>query len=197
MAPPFRSLVFLGIWKFGLWPGKGELLKLRASPCTLLRRSVASCSGITLSPHTGWSPFWLDVAEVAAGIFRGSPASGWRSSVSVHSECLFPTALGFWAIFGHRARNTGNVVLTITALLLTHTHSPPHPASAIVKMTYTFFSTTAKRCRHYVYIRGNPRHLAAEWYTVHTRIQYIANVICLLISIWFVNFICNQTFAAD
>lgn len=129
MAPPFRSLIFLGIWKFGLWPGKRELLKLRASTCTVLRRSVASCSGITLSPHPGWSPFWLAVAEVAVGIFRGSPPSDWRSSVSVHSECLFPTALGFRAIFGHRARNTGNVVLTITAPLHTHclllTQPPP------------------------------------------------------------------------
>ena len=29
-------------------------------------------------------------------------------------------------------------------------------------MTYTFFSTTAKRCRHYVYIRENPRHPAVD-----------------------------------
>lgn len=162
MAPPFRSLVFLGIWKFGLWPGTGELLKLRASTCTLLRRSVVSCSGITLSPHPGWSPFWLAVAEVAAEFFRGSPPSDWKSSVSVHSECLFPTALWFWAIFGHRARNTGNTARTITAPLNTHTLSPPHPASAIVKMTYAFFSTTAKGWRHYVYIRENPRHPAAH-----------------------------------
>lgn len=114
MAPPFRSLIFLGIWKFfrgnsslGLWPGKGDVLKLRASVCTLLRRSGASCSGITLSPHPGWSPFWLAVAEVAAEFFWGSPTCGWWSPVSVHSESLFPTALGFWAIFGHRARITG------------------------------------------------------------------------------------------
>lgn len=153
MAPPFRSLIFLGIWKFGLWPGKGELLKLRASACTLLRRSGASCSGInvTLSPHPGWSPFWLAVAEVAAEFFGGSPPSGWRSSVSAHSEFLFPTALGFRAIFGHRARNTGNVALTITAPLHTHTllltqppplwkwrtrSSPPLQNAAVTMFTY-------------------------------------------------------------
>lgn len=130
MAPPFRSLIFLGIWKFlrgssslGLWPGKGELLKLRASDCALLRRSGASCSGITLSPHPAWSPFWLAVAEVAAEFFWGSPPSGWSSPVSIHSESFFPTALGFRAIFGHRARITGNVALTITAPLHTHTLS--------------------------------------------------------------------------
>lgn len=122
MAPPFRSLVFLGIWKVGLWPGRRDPLTVRTSTCTFRRRSVPSCSSITPSPHPGWSPFWLAVAEVAVEFFGGSPPSGWRLSVSVHSECFFPTASGFWAIFGHRARSTGNVAGTITAPL--HTHSP-------------------------------------------------------------------------
>lgn len=167
MATPFRSLVFLGIWKVGLWPGRRDPLTFRTSTCTFRRRSVPSCSGITPSPHPGWSPFWLAVAEVAVEFFGDSPLSGWRPSVSVHSECFFPTALGLWAIFGHRARNTGNVAGTITAPL--HTHSTPHPASAIVKMTYAFFSSTAKRCRHYVYIQENPRRLTAAWGNAHAR----------------------------
>lgn len=123
MAGPFRSLVFLGIWKLGLWPGRRAPLTVRASTCTLRRRSVPSCSGITPSPHPGWSPFWLAVAEVAVKFLGGSPPSGWRSSVSVHSECFFPTALGLWAIFGRRARSTGDVAGTITAALHTHTHT--------------------------------------------------------------------------
>lgn len=169
MAPPFRSFIFLGIWKFlrgssspDLWPGKGELLTLRASACTLFRRSGASCSGITLSPHPGWSPFWLAVAEVAAEFFAGSPPSGWRLSVSVHSESLFPTALGFRAIFGHRARSTGNVALTITAPLHTHSllltqppplwkwrtrSSPPLQNAAVTMFTYEKIRAT-QRQRH-------------------------------------------------
>lgn len=122
MAGPFRSLVFLGIWKLGLWPGRRDPLTVRGSTCTLRRRSVPSCSGITPSPHPGWSPFCLAVAEVAMKFLGGSPPSGWRSSVSVHSECFFPTALGLWAIFGRRARSTGDVAGTITAAL--HTHTP-------------------------------------------------------------------------
>lgn len=175
MAPPFRSLVFLGIWKVGLWPGRRDPLTVRTSTCTFRRRSVPSCSGITPSPHPGWSPFWLAVAEVAVEFFGGSPPSGWRLSVSVHSECFFPTALGFWAIFGHRARSTGNVAGTITAPL--HTLSTPHPASAIVKMTYAFFSSTANRCRHYVYIQENPRRLTAACGIAHVRTPFAVKLV--------------------
>lgn len=167
MAPPFRSRIFLGIWKFlrgssslGFWPLKGELLKLRASVCALLRRSGASCSGITLSPHPAWSPFWLAVAEVAAEFFWGSPPSGWTSPVSVQSVSFFPTALGFRAIFGHRARLTGNVAVTITAPLHTHTllltqppplwkwrtrSSPPLQNAAVTMFTYEGIRATQRR----------------------------------------------------
>lgn len=105
---PFRSLIFLGIWKFlrgnssaGLGPGKGELLELRTSVCPLLRRSGASCSGITPSSHPVCSPFWLVVAEVAVDdkFFMHSPPSERRSPVSVHSVSFFPSTLGFSAIF--------------------------------------------------------------------------------------------------
>lgn len=76
----------------------------------------------------------------------------------------------FWVPFPHRVGVQGHFRAPCTQYELcnsndygaaSHTHYPPHPASAIVKMTYTFFSTTAKRCRHYVYILENPRHLAA------------------------------------
>ena len=160
MAPPFRSRIFLGIWKFGLWPGKGELLKLRESACTLLRRSGASCSGITLSPHPGWSPFWLAVAEVAAEFFGVSPPSGWRSSASAHSEFLFPTALGFRAIFEHRARNTGNVALTITAPLHTHTLLLTQPPPLWKWRTRS--SPPLQNAAVTVYIPENPRHPVAD-----------------------------------
>lgn len=106
MQPPFRSLVFRGIWKFlrgssslDLWAGEGELLQLRTSPCTLLRRSGASRSGITPSLHPGWSPFWLAVAEVVAEFFWGSPPSGCKAALSLRSESVFPTAPGLRAIF--------------------------------------------------------------------------------------------------
>lgn len=158
MATPFRSLVFLGIWKFfrgssslDLCAGKGDLLELRASASRLLRRSGASCIGITPSLHPGWSPFWLAVAEVAAEFLSASPPSGSGSPVSAHSESAFPADLGFRAILGQRALGKGSVALTITTPL--STHLPLHPASAIVKMTFTFFSTTAKRCRHCLHAR--------------------------------------------
>lgn len=167
MAPPFRSLVFLGIWKFlrgssspGLWAREGELLQLRASDCTLLRRSGASCSGITLSPHPGWSPFWLAVAEVAAEFFWGSAPSRCGSCVSVHSESAFPTALGFRAIFGHCARIKGNVALTITTPLYTHTLLLTQPPPLWKWRTRS--SPPLQNAAVTVYIQENSHHLAAD-----------------------------------
>lgn len=175
-APPFRSRIFLGIWKFfrgssslGLWPGEGELLKLRASACTLLRRSGASCSGITLSPHPGWSPFWLAVAEVADEFFGGSPPSGWGSSLLVHSGSLLPTALGFRAIFGHRARNTGNKAQTITAPLHIHTLLLTQPPPLWKWRTRS--SPPLQNAAVTVYIRENPRHPAATGGTAASNVE--------------------------
>ena len=104
---------------------------------------------------------------MAVEFFWGSPPSGWSPAAPARSGSFLPAELGFRAIFGAPCTSYGRCS-TNDRSAASHTHTPPHPASAIVKMTYTFFSTTAKRCRHYVYIRENPRHPAAQTGTATT-----------------------------